>query len=242
MHPLGFLKRMRCVNANHRDTIYRWRDRLQTGKLEGADSPRAAEYPAARQIMVEQPSAEDIQALLVRRIATGDLQAVSDFYDQTARPLFSVALRILGDKPEAEEVIQDVFVQLWEKAAMFDPILGSAFHWALSITRHRAIDRLRSRQRRAKLADQLLESSDAAEAEASAVAPDSEAVGAEEAAAVRAALVGLPKDQRQAIEMAFFGGLTHPEIAEALNEPLGTIKARIRRGLLKLRESLQTFG
>ena len=182
-------------------------------------------------------AADDIQTELLRRVAAGDLQAMSDFYDQTATPLFSVALRILGDAGEAQEVIQDVFVQIWEKASTFDALLGSAFHWALSIARHRAIDRARSRERRARLVMQLQESG-AAEL-APATAPDADTAGAEDAAAVRAALTSLPPDQRQAIELAFFAGLTHPEIAEALRQPLGTIKARIRRGLLKMRESLQ---
>jgi RNA polymerase sigma-70 factor (ECF subfamily) len=190
--------------------------------------------------MQEEPTAEHIQAQLLRRIAAGDLQAMSDFYDQTAPRLFSLALRILGDASEAEEAIQDVFVQLWEKASTFDPLLASAVHWALSITRHRSIDRLRSRHRRARLADQLQESGAADPAPAGS--PDLEVLGGEDAAVVRSALASLPKDQRQAIEMAFFAGLSHPEIADALHEPLGTIKARIRRGLLKLREILGTYA
>jgi RNA polymerase sigma-70 factor (ECF subfamily) len=188
--------------------------------------------------MLEQSTAEEIQAQLVCRIAARELSAMSDLYDQTATPLFSVALRILSDAGEAEEVIQDAFVQIWEKASTFDPLLGSAFHWALSIVRHRAIDRLRSRQRRARLTEQL-HLTGAADP-APTAAPDLDALGAEAAVTVRSALSGLPIDQRQAIEMAFFGGLTHPEIADALAEPLGTIKARIRRGMLKLREALQT--
>jgi RNA polymerase sigma-70 factor (ECF subfamily) len=182
-------------------------------------------------------STEDFQAKLLCRIAQRDLQAVAEFYDQTATPLYSVALRILGDRGEAEEVIQDVFVQIWEKAAAFDPLLGSAFHWALSITRHRAIDRLRSRQRRTRLVEELLESGGAEPAESTL--PDTQAAGAEAVARVHAALATLPRDQRQSIELAFFAGLTHPEIADTVHEPLGTIKARIRRGLLKLREALQ---
>ena len=174
---------------------------------------------------MEEPTAEDLQAQLLRRVAAGDLQAMSDFYDQTVQPLYSVALRILGDAGEAEEVIQDVFVQVWEKAPTFEPLLGSAFHWTLSIARHRAIDRLRSRQRRARLVDQLLEAGASETMPTSA--PDHDALGGEEAAAVRSALGCLPEDQRQAIEMAFFSGLTHVEIAETLHEPLGTIKARI---------------
>lgn len=190
--------------------------------------------------MQEQPTAEALQAQLLRRMAARDRQALSDFYDQTATPLFSVAMRILGDASEAEDVLQDVFVQIWERAATFDVMLGSAFHWALSIMRHRAIDRLRSRQRRALLAEQLQQSD--VPAPVSGESPALEALVAEQAAAVRSALTSLPNDQRQVIEMAFFGGLTHPEIAAALQQPLGTIKARIRRGLLKLRESLHLYA
>ncbi len=160
------------------------------------------------------------------------------FYDQTAAPLYSVAFRILGDGSEAEEVIQDTFVQIWEKAATFDPMLGSAFHWALSIARHRSIDRLRARQRRSRLVEEYREVSAADPPTTSG--PEQSAGNAEAFAMVRAALAGLPNEQRQAIELAFFGGKTHLEIAEALKEPLGTIKARIRRGMMKLRDSLQT--
>jgi len=129
-------------------------------------------------------------------------------------------------------------VQIWEKATTFDPMLGSAFHWALSITRHRSIDRLRARARQSRLITAYQEIS---EVDPPAMGgPEQSAGDAEEYAAVRAALVSLPSEQKQAIEMAFFGGRTHLEIAEALQAPLGTIKARIRRGMLKLREKLQT--
>ena len=190
--------------------------------------------------MQEQSTAEALQAQLLRRMAARDRQALSEFYDQTATPLFSVAMRILGDAGEAEDVLQDVFVQIWERAATFDVMLGSAFHWALSILRRRAIDRLRSRQRRERLAEQLHQSG--VPAPVSGGSPALDALVAEQATAVRSALTSLPNEQRQVIEMAFFGGLTHPEIAVALQQPLGTIKARIRRGLLKLRESLPLYA
>ena len=182
-------------------------------------------------------TADESQAQLLRLMAGQDRQAVADFYDQTAGALFGLALRILGDSHEAEEVIQDVFVQIWEKAATFDPAMGAPLHWALSIARNRAIDRLRARQRRARLMDQFQEN---AGTELTVSGPES-ALMEEEQGAIRAAVEMLPTEQRQAIEMAFFGGLTHQEIAEALSEPLGTIKARIRRGMLKLRESLQAY-
>ena len=191
---------------------------------------------AVVEIIVDQQTAEESQAQLLLRIAAQDAQALAEFYDLTAKPLFSLAVRILGDVSEAEEVIQDVFVQIWKNAPSFDPLLAPAFHWALSITRHRSIDRLRSRQRRARLIENL-ETDAAANAPASAGA-DQDALAAEDTAAVRATLGTLPAEQRRVIEMAFFGGLTHQDIAKALNEPLGTVKARIRRGLLKLRDSL----
>jgi len=189
--------------------------------------------------MSQQPMAEEtVQAQLLCRIAQEDRNALAEFYDQAAGILFSTAVRILGDPQEAEEVIQDVFVQIWEKATVFDATAGSPLGWAISITRNRSIDRLRSRQRRGRLVVELEQ-----EAQGTVVdgAPKATALGEDELAGVRAAVSGLPQEQRQAIEMAFFGGLTHYEIAEALKQPLGTVKARIRRGMLKLRESLQPY-
>ncbi len=185
------------------------------------------------------PLADELQIQLLRRIAAEDRQALADLYDQIAGSLFAVAFRILGDRHEAEEVIQDVFVQIWDKAAIFDPMMAAPFTWALSITRNRSIDRLRSRQRRARLMDDLEE---ATGVNSMPVAPTPDvALADDELTAIRSAVHGLPFEQRQAIEMAFFGGKTHLEIAETLKEPLGTIKARIRRGMLKLRESLQAY-
>lgn len=188
--------------------------------------------------MLERQTAEESQARLLGRVAAQEPEALAEFYDQTAGPLYSVAVRILGDAAEAEEVIQDVFVQIWQKAAAFDATLGAPFHWALSITRHRSIDRLRARQRRTRLIDDLVERAVDPLAETPPAQPSMQH---EEAAVVRTALSGLAVEQRQAIELAFFGGLTHLEIAQALHEPLGTIKARIRRGMLKLRETLQDY-
>jgi RNA polymerase sigma-70 factor (ECF subfamily) len=189
--------------------------------------------------MLDRQTTDESQAQLLRRIAEQDRQALAEFYDQTAGTLFSTAVRILGDAHEAEEVIQDAFLQIWGKAGTFDAALGAPFYWALSITRNRAIDRLRARQRRVRLADELHE---AAVTDSPPFAPPFQSVlSQEDLVAVRSAVNGLPGEQRQAIDMAFFGGMTHAEVAEALQEPLGTIKARIRRGMLKLRESLQAY-
>ena len=189
--------------------------------------------------MLDRATVGESQTRLLRRIAAQDRQALAELYDQMAAVLFSTSVRILGDAHEAQEVIQDVFMQIWNKAHTFDAGLGSPFHWALGITRNRSIDRLRSRQRRARLMDEL----ESASAD-NPVAETGQAgawLGEEEIAGIRSAVQELPREQRQAIEMAFFGGLSHSEIAETLSEPLGTVKARIRRGMSKLRDSLQPY-
>lgn len=164
---------------------------------------------------------------------------MAELYDQLAGLLFAAALRILGDPSEAEEVVQDGFVQIWERAGTFDPALGTPTSWTMRIVRNRAIDRLRSRQRRARALEEL-EQMLASEPPATPEAPAE--LRGDEWAAVRTALETLPLDQRQVIELAFFGGLSHGEIAGALRQPLGTVKARIRRGMLKLKDVLQAYA
>jgi RNA polymerase sigma-70 factor (ECF subfamily) len=176
---------------------------------------------------------------LLRRIAAQDRDALNEFYDQTARPLFSIACRMLGNAADAEEVIQDVFVQIWTKAGKFDAEKGQPFHWVLALTRNRCIDGLRARQRRSRIMVDMVGETE--RDQAIELAPVDAPLMEDDNAVIRSVLNNLPKDQRQAIEMAFFGGLTHQEIAESLNEPLGTIKARIRRGMLKLRDDLRAY-
>ncbi|HEX3989055.1 MAG TPA: sigma-70 family RNA polymerase sigma factor [Verrucomicrobiae bacterium] len=180
---------------------------------------------------------EMAQAELLRRIARQDINALGEFYDQTARPLFSIAYRMLQSREEAEEVIQDVFVRIWTKSEEFDSAKGQPFCWALSITRNRCIDRLRARQRRSEIIADF-------NGDHEWVSPmDFDAGQASllenEGVAIRSAVNNLPHEQRQAIELAFFRGMTHPEIADSLMKPLGTIKARIRRGMLTLRKALK---
>ena len=175
---------------------------------------------------------------LIRRMARGDKLACAELYDRFSRPLYSVALRILNDQSEAEDVMQDVFLALWEKAVSFDLSRGSAFGWAITLTRNRAIDRLRTRRRRSTLLNEsFVEDLPGGH---SASDPDSsdDLIFKEKTVAVRAALSTLPREQVRALELAFFSGLTQQEIAARLSEPLGTVKARIRRGLLKLRDTL----
>lgn len=177
------------------------------------------------------------QIRLVAAMARGDKNAMAALYDQLSGPLYSLAYRMLGDAGEAQDLTQDIFLQLWRTSATYEASRGSVFSWAVTLTRNRAIDRIRMRRRRAEIL-----STAAPELQPAAPAGESDSAATlwlrEKTAAVRTALAELPVDQRQAIELAFFGGLTQQEIAGRLSEPLGTIKARIRRGLLKLKERL----
>jgi RNA polymerase sigma-70 factor (ECF subfamily) len=176
-------------------------------------------------------------AELLRRMAGGDRDALGEIYDRFSRPLYSMAFHILRDGTEAQDIVHDAFIALWEKAKAFEPARGTAFSWAATLTRNRAIDRLRTRRRRAS----LLEATPPAElgyGELSGAQADAEASRGDEARIVRAAMASLPPEQQRAVELAFFSGLTQQEIATRLREPLGTVKARIRRGLLKLRDTL----
>lgn len=177
-------------------------------------------------------------AALVRQIATGDRSAFAQLYDRYSRPLYATAFRILSDASEAEDIVHDVFVALWSKAKDFDSNRGTAFSWAITLTRNRAIDRVRSRKRRIELLDQSAPSDLSYATGTDQTDLGDELWYKEKAAAVRVAVGELAADQRSALELAFFSGLTQQEIAAKLQEPLGTVKARIRRGLLKLRDRL----
>jgi RNA polymerase sigma-70 factor (ECF subfamily) len=163
---------------------------------------------------------------LLERLTSGDSAALGEFYDRYAALVNGLALRILRNVAEAEDVVQEVFVQVWRQAERYDPARGSAEAWLCMIARSRALDRLRRRAARRE------ESSDTLEA-AGAESPRTE-----EALAVRKALESLTGDQRRALELAYYEGLTQSEIAERLHEPLGTIKTRIRTAMIRLRDVL----
>ena len=171
----------------------------------------------------------------VARMAAGDQTALGEFYDRHGRAVYSLAFRILRDQRDAEEVVQDVFAQAWRESARYNTRRGSVMAWLMTLTRSRAVDRLRGRRSRpesAPGADPRAEITDAA------ALADEQLAWSVRADLVRAALDALPVLQRVAIELAFYEGLTHAEIAARLEEPLGTVKTRIRQGLLKLRERL----
>jgi len=169
-------------------------------------------------------------------MAAGDHPALAKAYDLIGSVVFSLAVRMLRDRSAAEDVTQDIFVQVWRQAANYDTSRGSPEAWIMMIARTRILDRLRSRNSGIILkpvGDNLPDAPDAEDW------PEDLAITHEEAAAVRKALAELPDDQKYAIELAFFDGLTHVEISEKLSVPLGTIKTRIRLGLIKIRDRLQ---
>lgn len=172
---------------------------------------------------------------LLRRTGQGDRGSFEQLYDRFSGVLFSTAYRVLNNHQAAEDVLQDVFFQIWEKAALYDPARGKPLTWAVTLTRNRAIDRLRSAQRRSRQQEDIEREAETLEQFDSR---DSFGIvaSAEKAKMIREALKKLSKDQREAIELAFFSGLTQAEIAETLCEALGTVKARIRRGMMKLRD------
>lgn len=173
---------------------------------------------------------------VLQRMARGEHAALAKCYDQMGPVVFSLAVRMLRDRPAAEDVTQDIFVQVWRQVANYDTTRGSPEAWIMMIARTRILDRLRSRSAGIVLkpvGDHLPDAPDAEDW------PDDLAISREDAVNVRRALSELPHDQKHAIELAFFDGLTHVEISEKLSVPLGTIKTRIRLGLIKIRDSLQ---
>jgi RNA polymerase sigma-70 factor (ECF subfamily) len=169
------------------------------------------------------------------RMARGEGDAVAELYDRHARPIYSLALRILGDATEAEDIVQEVFSQAWKQAARYSASRGAVGAWLLTLARSRAIDRLRAKRARPgdvsdeRVAGQLVDAGPTA---------DSLVLSSEQVARVRAALDELPLLQRAAVELAYYEGLTHAEIADRLEQPLGTVKTRIRLAMMKLRDVL----
>lgn len=176
-------------------------------------------------------------AHLLGRIAGGDSQAFTRLFDRHGTVVLGLLLRILRSRSEAEEMLQEVFLQVWRDAASYRPEAASAKGWILMIARSRAIDLVRSREARRRREEAV--GTDPARPVAVAPAGPERIEESERRRQVAAALAVLPEEQRAALECSFFEGLTHREIAERLNAPLGTIKSRILLGMKKLRESLE---
>ena len=173
---------------------------------------------------------------LMLGVAAGDCAAFASLYDRFATPIFSLALKMLVNEAEAEDLLQEVFLSVWNKASTFQAQKGSAFAWVVSQARNRAIDRIRSRRRRGELID-----ANGPELEPSGSVVRASSFNAEiseRGRLLRAALEQLTAEQRQVLTLAYFEGMTQVEIASRLAEPLGTIKARAHRGLTRLRAAL----
>jgi RNA polymerase sigma-70 factor, ECF subfamily len=181
------------------------------------------------------PAATAADRAALDRLARRDESALAELYDRHARLIYSLALRILRDQGDAEDVVQEVFAQVWDQAGRYDQARGNVAGWLVMLARSRAIDRLRRRQSRPETPNV---EPDALEIPDATPLADDQLLASSRAVAVRAAMDGLPLLQRIAIELAFYEGLTHVEIAERLEQPLGTVKTRIRQGLLALRGRL----
>jgi RNA polymerase sigma-70 factor (ECF subfamily) len=167
---------------------------------------------------------------LLHAVARGDESALAACYDRYRLILFGLILRILNDRQEAEDILQEVFLQVWRRASDFDEARGRAFTWLVTIARSRALDRLRAAGSRARLAEE------AAQEPAFEIGDAAlDAVKSETSTIVRSALAELTDEQRKVLLLAYFEGLTQTEIAERLGDPLGTVKTRMRSGLIKLR-------
>lgn len=198
-------------------------------------SPRARTAGADR-------AADD--AALMEALGRGEIQALERLYDKYSALVFSVSLRVLHDAQLAEDVVQEVFLRLWRQPASFDPGRGRFISWLMSVTRNRALDELRRVSRRNRSEDHEEDESSPLDALATSDRMDDPALGVElqeQREAVRTAMTRLPPEQRRAIELAYFSGLTQAEISDVTGDPLGTVKTRIRLGMRKLREALTDF-
>jgi len=181
---------------------------------------------------------EEEWVALVRAVAAGEEPALHALYARAHRVVFTLAVRITQSRETAEEVTLDVFHDVWRRAWAYDPVNGTVVGWIMNQARSRAIDRVRFDQRQKRVDPFAADSSEAIDE----IDPSELLALKQKSEAVRAALRVLSADERQAVEAAFFSGLTHAEVAERLNEPLGTVKTRIRSGLQKLRHAMDTEG
>ena len=179
----------------------------------------------------EQPHDQDVD--LLKAVAARDESALGQLYDHYRLILFGVLMRILNNREEAEDVLQEVFLQVWRRAADFDEKRGRPFTWLVTLARSRGIDRLRSLAAKERVA--LAGAKEPSEQVSDAVA---DALASEQRTLVTKALAQLPEEQKSPLILAYFDGLTQSEIAAKLGAPLGTVKTRMRAGLMKLREAL----
>jgi RNA polymerase sigma-70 factor (ECF subfamily) len=177
---------------------------------------------------------------LLRRIQAQDQQALGLLYDQLAPLVHTLILRILGDPADAEDVLLETFWHIWHGAASYDPLRGTVEGWVITLARSRALDHLRTHKRRALAATESRSVQPSCEP-SPPTTPEDCVLQGERARAVSAALAALPAEQRLVLELAYYHGLSQTEMAQRLTQPLGTIKTRVRAGLLRLRQVLRPY-
>lgn len=182
-----------------------------------------------------------IDPTLLARVVKGDQQAFSQLYDHSSTLLFTLAVRILGNQEEAAELLQDVYLEVWRKVSHYDVGRGTPIAWLVTLTKSRAIDRLRAKTARGYRVTNSLEAGTATQVVDPGPSPFETQADQDLRRAVRTALAELPEAQQQPIELAYYEGLSHAEIAARLNQPLGTVKTRIKLGMSKLRTGLQQW-
>jgi RNA polymerase sigma-70 factor (ECF subfamily) len=182
------------------------------------------------------PAASGAPALaaLLRQSARGDEQAFASLYDATSSRVHGLVLRVIRNPAQAEEVTQEVFLQVWRTAARYDESKGSALSWLMTLAHRRAVDRVRAAEAVSRQDTSYHQNSHTVDHDATAEAAEASM----EARRVRSALAELTPVQRQALELAYFGGYTHTEVATMLDLPVGTAKTRIRDGLIRLRDAM----
>lgn len=187
------------------------------------------------QVETESGAQEQQLVSLIANIAQGNQRALGILYDQTSSHVYGLAFRVLNDSTMAEEVTMDVYMQVWRQAKQFDQTRGRPIVWLAVLARSRAIDRLRSGQKERDSRQSLDMIGDAPATKGN---PEESSAYSEQCRVVHKALASLTPEQRQVIEMAYFGGLSQSEIAAQIGEPLGTVKTRIRLGMIRLRNIL----
>jgi RNA polymerase sigma-70 factor (ECF subfamily) len=207
-------------------------------QINGGRLTAEAVQVRAGQRAPESAAAPPTDEVLVAQVRGGDEGALAQLYDRYAASIFSLAMRITGDRLTAQEVTQDTFLRLWKHAALFDRERGAFGAWLFAIARRRALDVLRSRQRQAKITDGTFISDGGTLPEPSQSDASEQIVLAQ---VISQAVATLPLVQRQAIELAYFGGLTQQQIATQTGEPLGTVKSRMRSAMETLRGRLSTL-
>lgn len=203
--------------------------------LSGVGPPTSSFGPAAV------PSAPD-DYVLMERVAAGDRGAFDTLYARYAPLVYSLAMRICGDRGQAEDLLIDVFFELWQRAERFDPQRGAPLTYITTLTRSRAIDRQRGKSGRWTSLTRESDPSDGVDLDGTddaALSPIERAALAEEASAVRSAMSKLEPEHRQLLELSYFEGLSHTQIAQRVGKPLGTVKTHIRMGIIRLRELLR---